>query len=129
MWRYTHLVGNVQIQLPNGKVIRSDSGVRGPVGDGEPHHSDDQGMKNEGGRNRGGPRALIRPLIEERNRVKKAPSEAVEPPLRFCDEAMNFGPRGRGISFRENPTLAHEMWRGYNTEDASATSECRVNSR
>jgi len=70
-WRCTHLVGNVQIQLPNGKVIRSDSSERRPVGDGEPHHSYDKGVKNEGGRNWGGPRALIGPLIEKRHCVRR----------------------------------------------------------
>ena len=69
--RCTHLVGNIQIQLPNGKAISCDSGERGPVGDGEPHHGDATGVKNDGGRNRGGPRALIGPLIEKRNRVRR----------------------------------------------------------
>ena len=34
--------GMFKIQLPNGKVIRSDSSERRPVGDGEPHHSYDK---------------------------------------------------------------------------------------
>ncbi len=78
-WRCTHLVGNVQIQLPNGKVISRYFGEWRPVGDGEPHRSDDQGMKDEGGRNRSGPRALIGPLIEKRNRVGRAPLETWNP--------------------------------------------------
>jgi len=78
-WRRAHIVGNVQIKLPNGKAIGGDSGERGLVGDGEPHHGDHKGVKNEGGRNRSGPRALIGPLIEKRHCVGRRHYEQETP--------------------------------------------------
>ncbi len=51
------------------------------------------------------------------------------PPLRFCGRVMTFGPRAGKICSGDHPTLAHEIRRGYNTEDANATSDCRVESR
>jgi len=56
-------------ELPNGR--RSVATGYGAVGDGEPHHRDEKDMKNEGSRNRSGPRP-DQALIEKRNGVRSA---------------------------------------------------------